>query len=242
MPIMQVEHPPQPNLEPEMGAGAAAVYDTPPLPGQNPSPVPSETAADNGGSGIAQLILMMQAMSGDMQEMNNKMDTNAQQIKNEMKNEMKNQMEELRGEMQRIGRGLQAGLMAIACDETTEHKMAAPRAGANELRGSVDCVGPAVEDKVIRETCKTRLVQVTEKVTVTEREKLNGMTEMCIRHVKTKEIELTETRRETQELKEITETREIEKVEERLHDKDGVKDEHTHMELVEAQISNNAAN
>jgi len=161
MPIMQVEHPPQPNLEPEMGAGAAAVYDTPPLPGQNPSPVPSETAADNGGSGIAQLILMMQAMSGDMQEMNNKMDTNAQQIKNEMKNEMKNQMEELRGEMQRIGRGLQAGLMAIACDETTEHKMAAPRAGANELRGSVDCVGPAVEtgeDKIIRETCWTRLV------------------------------------------------------------------------------------
>ena len=29
------------------------------------------------------------------------------------------------------------------------------------------------------------------------------------------------------------ETREIEKVEERLHDKDGVKDEHTHMEVVE---------
>ena len=150
-----------------------------------------------------------------------------------MKNEMKNQMEELRGEMQRIGRGLQAGLMAIACDETTEHKMAVPRAGANELRGSVDCVGPAVEDKVIRETCKTRLVQVTEKVTVTEREKLNGMTETCIRHVKTKEIDLTATRSETQEIKEITETREIEKVEERLHDKDGVKDEHTHMELVE---------
>ena len=42
---------------------------------------------------------------------------------------------------------LQAGIMAFACNETrtTELKMAVPRAGANELRGSVDCVGPAVE-------------------------------------------------------------------------------------------------
>ena len=30
------------------------------------------------------------------------------------------------------------------------------------------------------------------------------------------------------EVTELAETREIEKIEERLHDKDGVKDEHTH--------------
>ena len=45
--------------------------------------------------------------------------------------------------------------------------------------------------------------------------------------------ELAETRRETQELTEITEMREMGTVEERLHDTDGVKDEHTHTEVVE---------
>ena len=64
---------------------------------------------------------------------------------------------------------------------------------------------------------------MTEKVTVTEREKLNGVTETCTRHIETREIMNAVT--------EIIETREIEKVEERLHEKDGVKDEHTHIEL-----------
>ena len=87
------------------------------------------------------------------------------------------------------------------------------------------------EDKIIRETCWGRLVKVTERVTVTEREKLSGVTETCTaRHVEMTERikELTETRRKTRE---VTETREIEKIEERLHDKDGVKDEHTHTEV-----------
>ena len=48
--------------------------------------------------------------------------------------------------------------MAIARDErrTTELKMAAAHVEANELRGSVDCVGPAMETGeviIIRETC-----------------------------------------------------------------------------------------
>ena len=69
----------------------------------------------------------------------------------------------------------------------------------------------AGEDRVIRETCWARSVKVTE--TVTEREKLMGVTETCT----------SETRREVTEL---TETREIEG---RLHDTDGVKeDAHTH--------------
>ena len=97
--------------------------------------------------------------------------------------------------------------------------MATPRAGANELRGSVDCVGPAGEDKIIRETCWARVVM--EKVTVTEREKLNGVTETCTRHIETREI--------TNAVTEIksTETREIE------GELDGVKDERTHTEVVE---------
>ena len=57
------------------------------------------------------------------------------------------------------------------------------------------------------ETCKMRHE-------VTEREKVNGVTETCTaRHVETTEI---------------IETWEMGTVKERLHDEDGVKDEHTH--------------
>ena len=60
--------PPQTNPEPEMGAAAAeaAEYDTPPPHlRQIPSPAPSETTTDNGGSvllsplGIAQMVEMI---------------------------------------------------------------------------------------------------------------------------------------------------------------------------------------
>ena len=74
----------------------------------------------------------------------------------------------------------------------------------------------AGEDSAIRETCWARSVKVTE--TVTQGEKLIGVTETCT----------SETRREVTEL---TETREMGTVEERLHGKDGVeevKDTHTH--------------
>ena len=106
--------------------------------------------------------------------------------------------------------------------------MAPPRAGTNELGGSATAVRPAVKagtDQIIRETCWGRLVKVTEEVTVTQREKVNGVTETCTRRIETREI----TREET----EITETREMGTIEERLHGKDGVKDEHTHTEVVE---------
>ena len=83
------------------------------------------------------------------------------------------------------------------------------RAATNELEGSA----PAGEDKVIRETCWGRVV--TEEVTVTQREKVNGVTETCTaRHVETTEI---------------IETREMGTIEERPHGMDGVKeDAHTH--------------
>ena len=60
--------------------------------------------------------------------------------------------------------------------------MAPPRAGANELRGSATAVRPAMEageDRIIRETCWARSVKVTERVTVTQREGVDGVTETC---------------------------------------------------------------
>ena len=70
------------------------------------------------------------------------MDTNALQ--------MDENVQTLRGEMQRIGRGLQAGMRgitAIVCSETrtASEKKATPRAGASELRESATAVRPAME-------------------------------------------------------------------------------------------------
>ena len=65
--------------------------------------------------------MFRQAMSGDMQRINNKMDTNT------------NKMKKMRGEMRQMGQCLQAGIMA------------ALRAGTNELGGSATDVRPAVE-------------------------------------------------------------------------------------------------
>ena len=101
-----------------------------------------------------------------------------------------------------MGRSLQAGMKAITCSETqtARKKMATPRAGMSELQGSA----PAGEDRVIRETCWARRVEVTE--TVTQREKVSGVTETCTSEIMSEVTELTETR----------------EVEERLHSKDGV--------------------
>ena len=71
-----------------------------------------------------------------MQGMEDKMDTNTNKLREEMK--------EMRGEMQKMGHGLQAGIMALAYDETrtAREKMAAPRAGTNELGGVQRLSGP----------------------------------------------------------------------------------------------------
>ena len=129
-----------------------------------------------------------------------------------MENKMKEEMREKRGEMRQVGQCLQAGtarIVAIARSEarTTAGKMATPRAGTSELEGSA----PAGEDRVIRETCWTRHE-------VTERRKLNGVTETCTRHIETKEAM-------GDEVTELTETREIG---ERLHGTDEEEDAHTH--------------
>ena len=50
-----------------------------------------------------------------------------------MENGMKDEMEKMRGEMQQMGHGLQAGIMAFATEvRTTAGKMATPRAVTNE--------------------------------------------------------------------------------------------------------------
>ena len=126
-----------------------------------------------------------------MEGMENKMDR--------MNKKMDENMRTLRGETWQVGQCLQAGIMAT------------PHAATNELEGSA----PAGEDRVILETCWASSVRVTEEVTVTVREKLNGVTETCTREI-------------IKETMEITETREMGMVEGRLHDTDGVKDKHTH--------------
>ena len=132
---IQEQELPQLNPEPEMGAAAAVVYDTSPSLLRNPPPIPAETAHPN-ASDIAQLFAMMA-------ELNRNMNAHTQT---------------LREEMRQMGRGLQAGMKAIACSETrtTECVIATTRAGTSELGGSATAVKPAREageDRVIWETC-----------------------------------------------------------------------------------------
>ena len=128
--------PPQMDPKPEMGTAPAeaAVYDTY-LPHQNPPPIPAETVHLSAPD-MAQLFAMLAEINNDMDAM----EANTQT---------------LRGEMQRIGRGLQAGTARMLA--ITGEKMVPPRAATNELKGSA----PAGEDKIIRETGRTRSVKVT---------------------------------------------------------------------------------
>ena len=123
-----------------------------------------------------------EGMEKRMEGMENKMEVNIDGVREEMR--------EMRGEMWQVGQCLQAG------------KMATPRAGSSELKGSA----PAGEDRVIRETCWTRYE-------VTRREKLNGATETCTAG---------------REVTELTVTREME---ERLHGVEGEEDAHTHTRM-----------
>jgi len=204
---INVQEPPQTDPEPEMGAATAAVYDTSPPPLHQNPPILAESAQPSAPD-MAQLCAMLAAMNANME-------TNTQQ--------MKDKMEEMRGETQSMGIGLKKSLDKLKNEMKKE--ISTTRAGANELRGSATAVRPALEageDRLIRETCRTRLVKVTERVT--EREKLNGETETCeTRHEVTTAELVIETREVMgDEVIELAETREIE------GELDGVKDEHTH--------------
>ena len=174
--VVEEQELPQMNPKPEMGAAAAeaAVYDTSPSLLRNPPPIPAETARP-GAPDMAQLWAQLWAM---LAAMSANMDANTQALINDARAR--------RGETRQMGQCLQAD------------KMATPRAATNELKGSA----PAGEDRVIRETRRTRHE-------VTEERKLNGVTETCT--VRRQVTELTETR----------------EVEERLHGVKGDEDTHT---------------
>ena len=140
-----------PQMDPkrEMGAAAAAAdFATPPLLRQIPSPVPSKTAHHNGGAGLPSPLVRAQMMEMITQAMRGETQ--------QMNQNIIRLTQTLRDETRQMGHGLQAD------------KMAPPRATTSELRGSA----PAGEDRVSRETCRTRHE-------VTQREKLNGATETC---------------------------------------------------------------
>ena len=135
---------PQLNPEPEMGAAAAVAYDTSPSLLQNPPPIPAETVHPSVPD-MAQICAMLAGVTSAMQQMQKgmdtsingmekKMETNACRMENKMDGNTK-KMEEMRGEMQKMGHGLQAGIMAISCSETrtARKKLAMPRAATNEL-------------------------------------------------------------------------------------------------------------
>ena len=138
--VVEEQELPQTDPEPEMGAAAAVAYDTsPPLPHQNPPPIPAGTVHPSIPD-MAQVCAMLAGVTAAMQQMQeqmkNKMDAHTQAFINDAW--------ALRGEMRQVGQCLQAG------------KTATPRAGTNELKGSATAVRPAVEageDRVIRETC-----------------------------------------------------------------------------------------
>ena len=92
---------------------------TPPLPHQNPPPIPTESAQPSTVD-MAQLVAILAGMEN---RMNAKMDTNAQetrQIKNnmggntrKMEKKMDGMEQTMREEMQCMGAGLQNGLEEI---------------------------------------------------------------------------------------------------------------------------------
>ena len=85
--VEQEQFLPQPTPEPEMGAAAAAMYDTSPPPLRQNPPILAESAQPSAPD-MAQLFAILAGISGDMQgmksEMNNKMDGMTQTLRGEM--------------------------------------------------------------------------------------------------------------------------------------------------------------
>ena len=82
--VVEEQELPQTVPEPEMGAAAAAVYDTSPPPLHQNPPILAESAQLSAPD-IAQLFAMLAGMRGETQQMkegiNNKMDTNTNKMK-----------------------------------------------------------------------------------------------------------------------------------------------------------------
>ena len=127
---MQEQFLPQMNPKPEMGAAAAAEYDTSPSLLRNPPPIPAGTAhpsTPDMDQLFAMLAEMRNGINNKMNGINNKMDGMDNKMKENLKEnakQIKEEMKEMRGEMRQMGQCLQAGIMAP------------PRAGTNELGGA----------------------------------------------------------------------------------------------------------
>ena len=183
---MQEQSPPQMDPEPEMGAAAA--YDASPPLLRNPPPIPAETAQPS------TLEMILQAQGGFRNEM--EANTRRQdEIKNNMEKKMDGMTQTMREEMQCMGAGLQDGLDKV-------------KKGQEQLKGEIENTRTVEQFKIgqgelLRATCWGRLVEVTEEVTVTQWEELDGVTE-------------------------YTETRDLGKIGERLHGVEEEGDAHTH--------------
>ena len=104
----ELELPPQMDPKPEM---AAACDTSPPLPPQNPSPIPAQTARPSAPD-MAQLFAMLAGISGDIQGIKTDAEANTKGMREEIKNnakQMKGEMKAMRGEMRQVGQCLQAG-------------------------------------------------------------------------------------------------------------------------------------
>ena len=138
--------PPQMDTEPEMGTAAGAESDTPPpLLRQNPSPVPSEAAADRGDS--AEINRVGEMLMRMMQGMENRMNEN-------MEKKMDGMAQTVREEMQCMGAGLQEG------QEQLKGEIGKSMTAVREFKKG--------QEELRRATCWGRLAEVTEEVTVTE--------------------------------------------------------------------------
>ena len=104
---------PQIDPEPEMGAAAAAAYDTSPPPLHQNPPILAESAQSSTPD-MARLFAVLAQMEANTSRMENRMEANLKENTNEMKDEMK----KMRGEMRQMGQCLQAGMKAITCSET----------------------------------------------------------------------------------------------------------------------------
>ena len=83
--VVEEQELPQTDPEPEMGAAAAAAYDTPPPHlRQIPSPTPSETVIDNGGSVLFEPSVIARMVEMITQAMEKKMETNACRMENKI--------------------------------------------------------------------------------------------------------------------------------------------------------------
>ena len=86
---------PQLTPEPEMGAAAAAAYDTSPSLLRNPPPIPAETTHPRAPD-IAQLFAMLAGMRGETQQMGKEMKNEINGMENKMEANLKENAKQIK--------------------------------------------------------------------------------------------------------------------------------------------------